>query len=282
MQIGKSQFVLCALLGALLFTASCSKGPEPAKPGSPAFNWAVARESYKAGDYVKTNATLEQLLRGQHEFSARVLPWKIVAGSGVTRGYMDMADKYETGSKASRTDPGSFRKHMSTFRNQARNTAMQTAEAANKYLNGPQEASVVLAFPFPAGELDESEPLRKVTTGMPLPQAEMEKITKEMIQRGVLQFVCRAAGSPKDIEKARAAFAGEENTLPNGQFLLATAQALYEISDLYTPKKMDEPDKQKIFCDLAVKALEGAPASKEKKDLDGKLQAALKKIRTKR
>ncbi|MBI4877229.1 MAG: hypothetical protein HY822_21590 [Acidobacteria bacterium] len=279
MQTGKSQTFMCAVFGALLLSTSCSKGPEPPKPGSPAFNWAVARESYKKGDIVKTNATLEQLLRGKHEFTARALPWKIAVASGMTRGYMEMADKYETGSKASRTDSGSFRKQMTVFRTQARSIAMQSAEAVNQYLSVPKEASVTLVFPFPEGDLDESASLKKVVTGMPLQQAETEKITLEMIQRGVVQFVCRAAGAPKDLEKARALFSKEETSIPSGQFLMAVAQTMYEISDLYTPKKMDEPDKQKIFCDQALKALEGVPASKEKKDLDGKIQAALKKIR---
>lgn len=282
MQTRKYRFILIALVGSLLFATACSKGPEPPQPGSPAFNWAVAKDSYKNGDYAKTNDTLEQMMRGKHEFSARVLPWKVVMAAGAARGYSDLADRFETGGKAARNNPGPFRKQSGVFRNQARTIGMQAVEAAHKFLAEPAQPSVALAFPFPAGELEESPPLKKVTTGMPLQASEVDKITREMIQRGVLQIVSRAAGSPKDAAKAKAAFTAEETQIPREQYLMAVATALYEISDVFTSQKLDEPDKVKTFCEEATQALEGVKASKEKKDLTDKIQKALKKAAGKR
>lgn len=39
----------------------CSTGPQPLQPGTPAFYWAAARDTYKTGDYLKTNDNLGQI-----------------------------------------------------------------------------------------------------------------------------------------------------------------------------------------------------------------------------
>lgn len=277
---GRNPLFLCAVAGALLLAASCgTKGPEPPKPGSPAFIWAVARDSYKAGDYVKTNESLEQLVRGKSEFAARAMPMKLIVGIGVAKGYMDLADKYETGAKASRTNPGAFRKLMSAYRTQARIISVQIAETVHQYLNPSKEPNLTLAFPFPSGGIEESPALKKVITGMPLPEAEVDKVAREMLQRGVVQMACRVVKAPKDLEKARAAFQPEDTQVPREQFVLAIANALYEVSDLFGSKKLDEPDKVKTLCEQAIEGLETLPQSKERKDLTEKIQKALKKIR---
>lgn len=272
--------LLCAAAGALLFTASCgSKGPKAPQPGSAAFIWAVAGDAYKAGDYLKANESLDQLVRGKSEFVARAAPLKLLVGLGLAKGYMELADKFDVGGKANRSDPYVYRKQVSTFRTQARNIAMQTVEAAHSQLAAMKDASVTLAFPFPSGSVEEVVALKKLATGMQLQQAEVEKVTQEMLQRGVVLMVCRAAGAPKDVEKARAAFKPEDTPLPRDQVLLAISGALSEVSELFDSKKLDEPDKLKMFCDQALEGLAMLPQSKEKKDLTDKIQKALKKAR---
>ncbi len=283
MKTGQYLRPLCAVIGVLLITASCgTKGPEPPKPGSPAFLWGVAQDSYKKGDFAKTNDSLERLLGSKNEYAARALPWKVVLAVGVTKGYMDMGEKYDAGSKASRSDPAGFRKQRTVFRNQARTIAMQAAEAVHKFQTTVKEPNVALAFPFPAGSLDESTPLKKVTTGMPLPEAEVDKVTGEMLQRGVVQVVSRAAGFPKELDKAKAAFTAEETQIPREKFLMAIATGLYEMSDLFSSTKMDEPDKLKMLCQEATELLAQTPQSKDRKDLTEKIEKSLKKIRSTR
>ncbi|MCX6637691.1 MAG: hypothetical protein NT090_21770 [Acidobacteria bacterium] len=270
---------LCAVAGALLLTASCgSKGPEPPKPGSPAFVWAVAKDSYKAGDYLKTNEGLDQLLGGKSDFVARAAPVKLVLGAGLAQGYIELADKFETGTKATRSNPAVFRKQMSEYRRLARAVAMQVIEAAHQHMNNWKDPNVTFAFPFPAGSAEEAAGLSKVTSGMQLPASEVDKMARQMLQRGVVLVASRVAGFPKDAEKARAAFKPEDTQLPREQFVLAFMNTLYEISGLFGPKKMNEPDRLKMFYQEALAGLGTLPPSKEKKDLTDKIQKALKNL----
>jgi hypothetical protein len=270
---------LCAVAGALLLTASCgSSGPEPPKPGSPAFVWAVAQDSYKAGDYLKTNENLDQLLGGKSDFVARAAPVKLILGSGLAQGYIELAEKFETGTKATRSNPAVFRKQMSEYRRLARAVAMQVLEAAHQHMNNWKDPNVTFVFPFPAGSAEEAAAVSKVTSGMQLPPSEVEKMTRQMLQRGVVLVASRVAGFPKDVEKARAAFKPEDTQLPREQFVLAMVNTLYEISGLFGQKKMNEPDRLKMFHQEALAGLATLPPSKEKKDLTDKIQKALKNI----
>ena len=278
-QSGYRCLSLCAVAGALLLTASCgSKGPEPPKPGSPAFVWAVAQDSYKAGDYLKTNEGLDQLLGGKSDFVARAAPVKLVLGAGLAQGYIELADKFETGTKATRSNPAVFRKQMSEDRRLARAVAMQVLEAAHQHMNNWKDPNVTFDFPFPAGSVEEAAGLSKVTSGMQLPAAEVDKMARQMLQRGVVRVASRVAGFPNDAGKARAAFKPEDTQLPREQFVLALVNTLHEISGLFGPKKMNEPDRLKMFYQEALAGLETLPPSKEKKDLTDKIQKALKNL----
>jgi hypothetical protein len=48
---------------------------------------------------------------------------------------------------------------------------------------------------------------------------------------------------------------------------------------LYVGDKLDQPQKVEIFCQRAQAALSGVPESKEAKDLNARIQAALKKAK---
>ncbi len=280
---GRRILSLGAVCGALLLAASCgSKGPQPPQPGSPPFIWAVTQDSYKAGDLIKTNENLERLVRGKSEFAVRAAPLSLVLGAGMARGYMELADKFDTGAKANRNNPAPFRKQVSLFRTQARSIAMQTLESVHQYLTPSKDEKITFAFPFPVGSAAEVAGLKKVTNGLVLQESEIEKLTKETLQRNVILVVSRAAGSPKDPEKAKAVFAQPETQLPRDQFVLAIANSLNEISDLFTSKQLDEPDRLKLICEQTLEVLGSIPASKESKDLIAKVQKQLKKVPTTR
>ena len=269
----------CAVAGALLLAASCgSKGPEPPKPGSPAFIWAIARDSYKAGDYVKTNEGLDQLLGGKSNFVARAAPVKLVLGAGLAQGYIELADRFETGTKATRSNPAVFRRQMSEYRRLARAVAMQVLEAAHQHMNNWKDPNVTFVFPFPAGSVEEAAGLSRVASGTQLPASEVDKMARQTLQRGVVRVASRVAGFPKDVEKARAAFKPEDTQLPREQFVLALVNTLHEISGLFGQKKMNEPDRLKMFYQVALAGLGTLPPSKEKKDLTDKIQKALKNL----
>src|SRR6266481_6182850 len=77
---------------------SCS-GDNAPQQGTPAFYWAAAKETFAAKDYVKTVQHLERLDAGDSEFTARARPWLLIMTSGMSRGYMDLADNFEAGSR---------------------------------------------------------------------------------------------------------------------------------------------------------------------------------------
>ena len=58
------------------------------------------------------------------------------------------------------------------------------------------------------------------------------------------------------------------------------ANVLYDSSQIYSSRKLDQPDRQKILLERAAEALKPLPESKEKASLDKKIQTALKDLRS--
>lgn len=80
------------VLGAIL--SACSTGPATPKPGTAAFSWAVARDGYRTGDLLKTDATLLELSKGSSEFARPARTLHLVISAGLTHGYSELADAY--------------------------------------------------------------------------------------------------------------------------------------------------------------------------------------------
>ena len=94
--MAKRRVAVLALLSANLILFSCSTSNAP-QAGTPAFYWSAAKETYNTGDYQKTIENLGNILSSQNEFVARAQPWMLVLTSGMSRGYMDLADAFEAG-----------------------------------------------------------------------------------------------------------------------------------------------------------------------------------------
>src|SRR5437763_941151 len=130
----RTHLFLLSVAATLLATTSCSSGPEPPKPGSPAFLWNAAKSTYHSGDFVKTSETLQQLARSENEFTARARPWAIVVSSGLAEGYAETADTYEAGARANRANPMPFRKEASLLRSMASAASVELAETVHLFL----------------------------------------------------------------------------------------------------------------------------------------------------
>jgi len=102
----------------------------------------------------------------------------------------------------------------------------------------------------------------------------------DMLQRGVLLSLCRAAGNPDDPAKTIELFKSGEVRVPREVFLFAMAKSLQERSELFAYNKLDLPERVKVMCQEALDALQQIPQTKETKALAAKLQATLKKIRS--
>jgi len=267
---------ILALFSATLILFSCSSDNAP-KPGTPAFYWAAAKETYATGDYQKTVEHLGNIVSGQSEYVARAQPWLLVLSSGMAQGYIDLAEAYDKGGHANRAQATNFHRQTNTYRGAANTLALQFADTLSKF-EGKDEY-VPLAFAYPTGSPTEVVLLNKVAGGSWLPDADRDTAQKRAIEHAVVLATCRAAGAQNDPAKALEMLKAADAKAPRAAFMQAMATSLYEASQLYSHDKLDQPDKLKIFCTRAQDTLKTVPASKESTDLDKKIQTALKKAK---
>jgi hypothetical protein len=272
----KRSATACAPILALAVLASCSSEPAGPAKGTPAFYWQAAGETFKAGDYIKTLEHLDKILADDNDYTARALPWSLVLTSGMASGYAELADHYEIGARVNKSDPTAFRRSVSTYRAFASRFSLQYAENAAK-MDKVKGDSVPLAFGYPNGTASPVASLTKVASGVILPAAEAETAQKRAIERGVLLAACRAAGAPDDTARTNAILKAPDAKAQRAAFMIAVAQTLFDESQLYSQRKLDDPQKLAIFCQRAQEALKSVPECKESKDLNVKIGNALKK-----
>jgi hypothetical protein len=257
---------------------SCQSGPQPPQPGTPAFFWAAAGETYRAGDYVKTSEHLQRILSlSESEFSARARAWDTVISSGLAQGYIELADAWEAGARANRPNPTPFRKQVSTLRGLASAAAIQFTEDIHKLVETDKAPSIILGFTFPAGAAAAPAGLKRVSGGILVQDSERDVIQAAMLQRGVLLSVCAAVGSRGDAAGAQEKLKAGNFLASRDVFLLAEAQSLSDESELFTGTKLDLPNRLKMLSQEAMQVLAAIPASKETKAVGDKVEARLKK-----
>jgi len=272
--IASRRVTVWVLVAASLLLISCSGNNAP-QPGTPAFYWSAAKETYAAGDYQKTIENLSNILAGQNEYVARAQPWMLVLSSGMVQGYMDLAEAYDNGSRGAKSNNTNFHRMVNTYRGAANTLALQFAETFSKFQ--PKEDFVTLAFPYPTGSPTEVVLLTKVSGGAWLPETELDTAQKRAIERAVLLATCRAADAQNDPAKAQDLLKSGEAKVARAAFMQAMAATLFEESQLYSLKQLSQPDKMKIFCTRAQDALKTVPDSKDSQDLNKKIAAAMKK-----
>ena len=275
----KHYVFLIAGLSLGLLLAGCSTGPTPPQPGTPAFYWAAARETYRTGDYLKTNDNLGQITKSDNEFTARARIWQMVIVSGIAQADMDLADVYDLGARANRANPTPFRRQASMLRTGASAAALEFTEVFHSFQGTVKDPAVALEFDYPSGSASQPPELKKITTGIVLQESEMALVHRAMIQRGVLRSLCRAVGAPDDPAKALELFKSGKPEVRRDLLRLQMAGLLHEEAQLFGPTKLDQPNRVKMMCGEALDALHGLPASKQTKDLGSKIQSTLKKSR---
>jgi hypothetical protein len=271
-------FALFAITSAFVVLSSCSSQPAGPQPGTPGFYWGAAKETFAAGDYSKTLDDLDNLLGAENEYSARALPWFLVLSSGMTNGYVEMAEAYDAGAHANRADPSPFQKQRNEYRKAGGQMALRFAERYGGLAKLPGD-SVALVFGYPRGSAADIPLLTKVQKGMMPLAADIEAIQTSAIEKGVLQMASEAVGAPNDSAKAQTLLSAPDAKAPMATFQLAMAEALQTAASLYSRDKLDDPKKVETLCQFAQAALKGVPESKTTKDLNTKIQNALKKAR---
>src|SRR2546421_12867036 len=117
-----------AAMSALAVLSSCSSGPAGPAKGTPGFYWQAAKETFAAGDNIKTLEHLDKLLVEENEYTTRALPWALVLTSGTAAGYAELADNYELGGRVNKSDPSAFRRPVSMYRGSANRLALEFAD----------------------------------------------------------------------------------------------------------------------------------------------------------
>jgi hypothetical protein len=260
---------------AALILASCSGSTAP-QPGTPAFYWDAARTTYAASDYTKTIDNLDKIGSSQNEYAARAQPWLLVLTSGMAQGYEELADSFEAGARINRGNATAFHRQVSNCRSAANHLALQFAENFATFQKNNKDEYILLAFGYPAGSPTPVPLLTKISNGALPPPADIETAQRRAVERAVLLATCRAAGAADDPAKVQDLLKSGDGKVARAAFVTAMANVLYEQSQLYSHQKLDDPEKQKIFCSRALEALKTLPESKETKALNTKIEASLK------
>jgi hypothetical protein len=196
----------------------------------------------------------------------------------MTHAYMDMADRFEMGARMNKTNPGSFRRQTSTYRQFARGMTLQFLERYQEFAKSTGD-QVELDFPFPGGTVAEPPSYIRVGNGIMPTDADIESIQNTMLKRGVLLSVARATGSGDDASKAQSLLKNGDFKVPRGDFMLAMASALNDHAMLYEQKKMDEPERMKMMLAAAADAIKASKLDPLKvKDLNNKIEKAPKTL----
>jgi len=264
---------LCAAT-LVLFLNGCSSGPSAPQPGTPAFYWGAAGETWRAGDYLKTLDDLSHLTADQNEFTVKARPWEILVASGIARGYVDLADAAETAMKKSPARAIPIRRQMTAWRGSANGTALELADTFQKFAITSKETSVSLEFSWPpVGNAASPTQLDRFESGAPLSDADIEGLETAMLQRAVMLAAARITGSGEDTAKAQEVFRQPRPAVPAETFLVNLGQAFYDLSALYGPRKLDTPHRHDMMITLATMALKPYPQDKAATSLLQKIQS---------
>jgi hypothetical protein len=275
----RSAYILAffAALSMLLLAFAC--GPSAPEKGTPAYFWAAAQETYAAGDYLKTLDHLDGILDSDSEYTARAVPWSLLLCSGLANGYTDLADHYQAGGKKNKAAPGNFFRFVGNYRSLANRLTLRFADNFAKH-GDIKGDSVMVVFNFPPGSAEPVGQLDTVAAGNLLPASVADQTETRALQRGIILAMARAAGSPDDAAKAQEALKANHGKIPRNTYLMAMANALFDASELYSARQINDSEKQKILAQRALDVMKPLPESFETKDLGVKIRLALKEPTT--
>jgi hypothetical protein len=251
------------VLVALVALTSCSTTPVATATvaKTPEFYWSAARETYTAGDYIKTADHLDHLIDNQNEYTARAIPWSLVLTSGMAAGYMELADAYKAGARLNKPKALDFHRKAMDYRTMASPLALRFAQNVEKLeqLSG----SITLAFPLPNGNAAEPALMKQIARGTEISAGDAVTVQWLAIQRNVLLTTCLAAGSPNDAARTLEILGHASSITPRATFNKAIAAMLDREAGLYSRNNLDEPTKMAALHERARVVLGNAgPASR--------------------
>lgn len=264
----------------LIGLTACSNAPSGPQPGTPAFYWQAAKETFANKDYMKTADHLRQVVKSDSEFARPAQVMRLVLSAGLAKGYVDLATAYENGAKANIFKPMPLRKVASDYLKLAETRALDFGETFPKFESGSQDANVVLEFGYPSADTNDPQELKKVLTGILPEEAVQATLERKMLEKSVALAVCGAVGAAGDPAKAQAAFQAGRPQVPREVFLLAMANDLYDLGQLFGIKKLDLPQRVEFFVGEAKDALKQVKETKDTRALSAKLDKLLRDSKT--
>jgi hypothetical protein len=277
----KTRFLLAVPLTiALMGLAACSTAPSGPQLGTPAFYWQAAKETFANKDYMKTADHLRQVANGDSEFAKPAQVMRLVLSAGLAAGYGETATAYENGAKANTIQPMPLRRVASNYLKLAETRALDFGETFLKFDTGNQDANIVLEFGYPSANMAEPLEMKKIVFGILPDEAVQAAFERKMLERSIALAACASVGAAGDPAKAQAVFQAGRSEVPRKVFLLAMANNLYDLAQLFGSKKLDLPQRVEFFAGKARDALKQAGEGKDAKALSVKLDKLLKDSKT--
>lgn len=268
-------FSLIAVTALALGLVSCggTQGPEKPQPGTPAFVWATAQDSFQKGNFADASNQLDKLTGKEGEFRDRAEVLQIVIATGLARGEMEWADIWDSGSDFARAKHLEFKHAGAAMRGVSAQMVMRAAEITHSRLKTLKDKDLTLPFALPALPSELPVEAERVKKGVAVLPAEQAPALLKMQQRGVLQSFAEFTGSGKDVDKARELLAKGDFKAPKDAFFLAIARQFTSLSDIYGPKKLDQSGQVTMLCGEADAALALAAPSADVKEQQKKIAA---------
>lgn len=270
---------IIAVMVLAAFLAACSSGPPPAQPGTPEYSWEKAKQAYKAGDYAKAADLLVDLSKKDNPYAAQARPWSMVLSLAMVNGYWELSEKCAEGMQKAKTKDASLRRMAGSYRTRTTAAGMQFAEISRIFIDANKDKEVTLVFDLAQAGTNEPQQYVQIAEGTAIPDAELRGVERNVVQRHMLLIVATAMDMKKDPSKVKDAYQNGELKVPGQGFLLATAQGLYGLADIFGPKKLIQPNRiLTVLYEEAAEALGMVKDNKDAKELSQKVTAMQKKM----
>ena len=265
-------WIAVPLLFALISLTGCSSAPKGPQPGTPAFYWQAAKDTFAKKDYLKTADHLDLVVKTQNEFTKPAQVMRLVLTAGMAKGYIDLASSFDLGAKANTFKPMPFRKVSSDYLKMAEIRALEFGETYLDFVKNDKDANIDLEFGYPSADMTEIQELKPIVAGRSLPDETVQaSLERKSLAKAIALSACAAVGAANDTAKGQAAFQNGSAQVPRETFMLAMATNLYDTADLFGRKKLDKADRLEMFAKEAKDALKQVKDSKESKSLSAKV-----------
>jgi hypothetical protein len=271
----KRVLIASSLLIALLALTSCgTSGPQA---GTPAYAWQAAQKDFASGDVTATATQLADITKSDNEFSARAQTWKLILSTGLAEGYISLADAYQAGGKASGEQmPVAFRRKLSDYRSMAASRALEVGQTLLDWQKSNKDQNIALDFPFPPATMTDLPEVVKIKNGGMIADAVMPAVENKVLLQSVAKVMAGAAGAAGDTAKAQAVFQAGNVQVPRDTFLVAIADNLYDLAQLFSRGGVDQVDRLEWMSNKGLEILKSVKETSDSKDLGFRFELLLK------